>query len=95
MFVAVFRILFYASGKINRCVSLVRLLVEELLPAVQSTGLGSGGEFEDKLFSRVHCFTLAAGCKVLSSFISHLPQYALHVTDKLVDIPDIENDLIV
>ena len=51
------------------------------------------------IFLRVDFFTLAAGCKVLSfiinAFISHLPQYALHVTDKLVDIPDIENNLIV
>ena len=50
MFVAVFRIHFYALGKINRCLSLVQLLVEELLPAVQSTGLGSGEEFGDKVF---------------------------------------------
>ena len=38
---------FYALGEIKRCLSLVRLLVEELLPAVQNTGLGSGEEFGD------------------------------------------------
>ena len=48
MFVAVFRIHFYALGKINRGLSHVQLLVEELLPGVQSTGLGSGEEFGEK-----------------------------------------------
>ena len=50
MFVAVFRIHFYALGKIKRDLSLVRLLVEELLPGVQSTGLGSGEQYGDKVF---------------------------------------------
>ena len=50
MFVAVFRIHFYALGKINRGLSLVQLLVEELLPGVQSTGLGSGEQYGDKVF---------------------------------------------
>ena len=59
-------------------------------------GWALGRSLGIKFFESALFFTLAAGCKVLSNiinaFIINLPQYALHVTDKLVDIPVIEND---